>query len=237
MITVSVVIPTFNRFKFLLHAIDSVKAQTYTNIEIIVVNDGSSEQQYYNYDWEGVNIIHLEKNTKERLGFACTAYVRNVGIENANGEYIAFCDDDDVWLPHKIQSQLDALEETGCRMSCTDGYIGSGVYENGKRYPKYNGEYHYDTLRNIYRNYGSDVLDYGFPTIWDLAFLSIHNCVVCSSVIMHRDILIRINNMTVQRNGREDYDCWLKALEHTNIAYVPDVCFYYDSLHGYGQHH
>ena len=64
---VSVVIPTFNRFKYLLNTIESVKKQTYSNIEIIVVNDFSTEREYYEYDWKenGINIIHLEENSRK----------------------------------------------------------------------------------------------------------------------------------------------------------------------------
>ena len=66
---VSVVIPTFNRFDILMTTIQSVKAQTYSNIEILVVNDNSNEGAYYDYDWtgNGIRIIHLESNTKEIL--------------------------------------------------------------------------------------------------------------------------------------------------------------------------
>jgi len=76
---VSVIIPTFNRFKFVLNAINSIKSQTYTNIEIIVVNDCSTEKEYYEYNWD-INIIHLDKNTKEIFGYASPGYVRNKGI-------------------------------------------------------------------------------------------------------------------------------------------------------------
>ena len=62
---VSVIIPTFNRFRLLLHTIQSVKDQTHKNIEIIVVNDCSTEKEYYEYNWKenGVIIVHLEKNS------------------------------------------------------------------------------------------------------------------------------------------------------------------------------
>ena len=97
---VSVIIPTYNRFKYLLNTIKSVKAQTYLNIEIIVVNDKSIQKEYYDYDWESNNIkiIHLEKNSKEIFGYACAGFVRNKGIELSSGKYIAFCDDDDIWF-------------------------------------------------------------------------------------------------------------------------------------------
>ena len=64
MYKVSVVIATYNRFRYLLNTIKSVKKQTYSNIEIIVVNDKSTQKEYYDYDWESTNIkiIHLEKN-------------------------------------------------------------------------------------------------------------------------------------------------------------------------------
>ena len=67
---VSVVIPTYNRYKYLLRAIDSIRKQTYLNeggnIEIIVVNDKSTDKQYYDMkEEENLKIIHLEKNTKE----------------------------------------------------------------------------------------------------------------------------------------------------------------------------
>jgi glycosyltransferase involved in cell wall biosynthesis len=70
---VSVVIPTYNRFKYALNAIKSVKEQTYANIEIIVVNDRSTQDEYYEYEWEtnGVTMLHLEKNTKTVFGYAC----------------------------------------------------------------------------------------------------------------------------------------------------------------------
>lgn len=233
------VIPSFNRFAFVLNTIQSVKSQTYTNIEIIVVNDRSTEQAYYDYDWKanGIKIIHLEKNTKEMFGFACAGYVRNKGIEHSTGRYIAFCDDDDSWFPSKIELQVAAMKQSGCNMSSTDGLIGQGVYDSTKSYRKFNAEHYFSTLQNIYKRRGSNLLDHGFPTIWTLDFIKLHNCIICSSVLIEKDILTKINNMNCFKNGREDYDCWLRALEHTNSVYVPDICFYYDGGHGYGQNY
>lgn len=236
---VSVIIPTYNRFKYLLNTIKSVNAQTYKNIEIIVVNDKSTQEEYYNYDWDSCNvkIIHLEKNSKEIFGYACAGFVRNKGIELSSGKYIAFCDDDDIWFPNKIEIQLKAMKETGCRMSSTDGLIGNGIFNHTKLYKKYNAEQHYKILQNIYNRKGSNLLNNGFPKIWDLNFLKIHNCVICSSVIIEKDILDKINNMKCLKNGQEDYDCWLRALQHTDSVYVKDICFYYDSGHGDGQNY
>jgi len=238
---VSVIIPSFNRYVYLLNTIKSIKEQTYKNIEIIVVNDCSTETEYYNHDWEntGVTIIHLEKNTKNIFGFACAGYVRNKGIDISTGKYIAFCDDDDIWFPQKIELQIEAMKETKCKMSCTEGLIGDGIYNPEKKYNKYNSQHYYSTLRNIYQSKGSGLLNNGFPKIWNLDFLKVHNCVICSSVLIEKEILDKINNMKCvdmqpAKNISEDYDCWLRALEHTDSVYIEDICFYYDSGHGNG---
>lgn len=235
---ISVIIPTFNRFKFLLNTIKSIKEQTYLNMEIIVINDSSTEKEYYEYNWEDNNIIiiHLENNTKSLFGFACPAYVRNKGIEISTGEYIAFCDDDDIWFPSKIELQLKAMNETGCKMSCTDGLIGEGIYNSDKIYNKYNADYYYTILQNIYKNNKSNLLDNGFPKIWNLEFINIHNCIICSSVLIKKEILNKINNMK-HINYAEDYDCWKRALEHTDCVYIDNICFYYDINHANGQNY
>ena len=122
-------------------------------------------------------------------------------------------------------------------MSSTEGLFGNGVYDINKNYKKYNAEHWYTILQNIYRRKNSDLLKNGFPKIWSLEFLKIHNCVICSSVLMEKNILDKINNFKNVKGGEEDYDCWIRALEHTNSVYVDDVCFYYDGRHGNGQNY
>jgi hypothetical protein len=231
-IKVSVVIPTYNRFSYVLNAIESVKRQTHKNIEIIVVNDRSTQKEYYAYDFPGVTILHLEKNSKTIFGFPCAGYVRNYGIQVAKGKYVAFLDDDDIWFPKKIELQLAAMQKTGCKMSSTEGLIGRGVYRADESYKLYNSDHYYETLQGIYRAKGSQFLDNGFPSIWSLDFLKIHNCIITSSFIIEKELLITFGKFKHLRNGDEDYGCWLTALEYTNLAYVSDVCFYYDLLHG-----
>ena len=77
---VSAIIPTYNRFKYLLNTIQSIKAQTYKNIEIIAVNDCSTEKEYYEYNWEenGVTMIHLDRNSK--LEHTGSVFVKDVCI-------------------------------------------------------------------------------------------------------------------------------------------------------------
>jgi glycosyltransferase involved in cell wall biosynthesis len=236
---VSVIVPTYNRFNYLLNTIKSIKDQTYENIEIIVVNDCSSEKEYYEYDWEsqGVKMITLDSNTKTVFGYACAGYVRNKGIEVSTGTYIAFCDDDDIWFPKKIELQIKAMKETGCRMSSTEGLIGNGVYDSSKTYEKYNSEHYYSVLQSIYRSKSSKLLDDGFPYIWNWHFLNVHNCIINSSVLIEKEILNRISNMNLLVNGKEDYDCWMRALQQTNSVYVNEICFYYDEGHGNGRNY
>ena len=64
---VSVIIPTYNRFHFLLNTIESIKNQTHKNMEIIVVNDCSTEPEYYNYNWQDIHIIHLPEKYKNKI--------------------------------------------------------------------------------------------------------------------------------------------------------------------------
>lgn len=234
---VSIVIPTFNRFKYLLNAIESIKNQTHKNIEIIVVNDRSTQKEYYTYNWEKNNIIiiHLEKNTKKMFGFACAGYVRTAGIKKSTGDYIAFCDDDDIWFPKKLEIQLKSMKKNNCKMSSSDGLIGKGVFDPNKKYLKVITERHFETVQNIYKSKGSDLLDNGYPKIWNRNFLKIHNSMITSSVIIKKDILDKINNFKNMKPPGEDYDCWLRALKYTNSIFVRDICVYYDDSHGDGR--
>ncbi len=103
---VSVVIPTHNRPALLRRALDSVFAQTFGDYEVIVVDDGDRPraQEVIAQYADRENLVYLE--TKKNEG---GPVARNMGIAHARGEYIAFLDDDDEWLPEKLQSQVDAF--------------------------------------------------------------------------------------------------------------------------------
>ena len=96
---------------------------------------------------------------------------------------------------------------------------------------------HIETIRKIYKNKNSNLLKNGFPNIWNLDFLKIHNCIVCSSVLVEKNILNKINNFKCLKNGKKDYDCWLRLLEYTNCVYVNIPLFYYDTNHGNGRNY
>ena len=104
---VSVLLPNYNGEKHLEEAIDSVLGQTYANIELIIVDDGSTDQSVdiiKNYDDDRIKPIYLEENSH-----ICIA--TNVGFSHVTGEYIARLDSDDVWEKEKLYKQVALLEE------------------------------------------------------------------------------------------------------------------------------
>lgn len=107
---VSVVIPTYNRASTLERALDSVVNQTYKNLEIVVIDDCSSDGTKALIDnYKDYNVIYIRN--KKNSG-ACAS--RNKGITVSSGEYIALLDSDDSWRPNKIKVQLDAINENNC---------------------------------------------------------------------------------------------------------------------------
>lgn len=100
---VSIIIPTFNRSRYLEEAISSVAVQTYSNIEIIVVDDGSKVNYAETICNKFENCVYYYKNN----GGLSSA--RNFGISQAKGEFIAFLDDDDFWATDKIAKQIEVF--------------------------------------------------------------------------------------------------------------------------------
>ncbi|WP_063609592.1 glycosyltransferase family 2 protein [Shouchella clausii] len=104
---VSVVIPTYNRANVLNRAVNSVLNQTYDNIELIVVDDASTDDTkslLESITDKRFKYIKLDKNSKGKLP-------RNIGIKNSTGKYIAFLDSDDEWLPEKLELQIKKICE------------------------------------------------------------------------------------------------------------------------------
>lgn len=108
---VSVIIIIFNAERFIEEAIESVIGQTYSNWEILFVDDGStdnsSEIAIYYAALYNSRVRYLEHDRHENRGMSAS---RNLGIRNSNGEYITFLDADDVWLPHKLEQAVNVLE-------------------------------------------------------------------------------------------------------------------------------
>lgn len=113
---VSVIIPFYNGVKWLSEAVQSVLDQTYQNLEIIVVNDGSTENIEYFLQQYRDKIIYKYKEN----GGAASA--RNLALKYATGDYIAFLDSDDTWLPEKTQKQIAFMDECSAMWSHTGYY-------------------------------------------------------------------------------------------------------------------
>lgn len=121
---VTAIITTRNRLNLLKRAVQSVKDQTYGNLELIVVDDGSTDGTN---DWcKNQEFKYIYIDPKESKG---GNYARNLGIKAANGEYVAFLDDDDYWLPKKIEKQVTLSLESDC-----------GVIHCGKRLEVIHGD-------------------------------------------------------------------------------------------------
>lgn len=106
MALVSVIIPTFNRAILVMEAIDSVLKQTFQDFEILVVDDGSTDTTK-----EEVARINSEKIRYIYQVNKGPAAARNTGIRAASGQYIAFLDSDDLWLPRKLEKQIELFEK------------------------------------------------------------------------------------------------------------------------------
>ena len=235
---ISVVIPSYNRWNYLKRALKSVINQTYKNIEIIIVNDCSTQEEYYKEDISNltssldnknipVKMIHLPINTRQFFGFACLSFVRSTGVKNSKGKYIGFLDDDDWWTEDKIEKQYQSLVKSGLQFSCTDGYHVKDF--NLQKHGLFNKEDHWDILKQK-----CGLVD-KFPEIWDLNFLNKHNCVITSSVMMEKELYDKIGGMRFIPPPGEDYDCWKRCFQYTNCLYIDEGLFYYDACHGDGR--
>lgn len=115
---VSVIMPTYNGIRFLAASIESVLAQTYGHLELLITDDCSSDSgvreiimQYAAKD-SRVKPVYLNENRG-------AGYSRNNAIKRAEGRYIAFCDSDDRWFPDKLERQLRLMREKDCALCCS----------------------------------------------------------------------------------------------------------------------
>lgn len=158
---VSVIIPVYNAKEYLIKAVDSVLSQTYAPIEVIIINDGSTD------GIEKLTPILEEKGTivisQKNQG---AASARNLGIKHATGEYIQFLDADDILHPQKIEKQIKSMKEKDCDLSFSFLVNFTDDIQNSKPYRF--ETYDFTKLKNgkdILRAYGLD----GFfilPNAW-----------------------------------------------------------------------
>ena len=190
---VTVIIPFYNAKIYLKKSIESVLAQTYTNLEIILVDDCSNDgsikiaKNYQKKD-SRIKIYKTKKNSGE------VAVPRNLGISKSTGEFISFLDADDFWYKNKIELQIKCIKnKLICSSSCD--------YVN------------FDLKKTNFLNYFFRLLIQIF-FFWQLCkgkyfLLYIYNPVIVSSVLMKRIINKKIIQFTTKENTREDLNLWL----------------------------
>jgi len=203
---VSVVIPYYNGRRFLSGAIESVLVQSCSPVEIIVVDDGSSEPcDDIVSGYESTGVVRLERHQQNR-GIAAA---RNTGVRAASSEYVAFLDQDDVWLPHKLSVQLPVLldESRGVDLVFSDV-----VVENPSQGRRYLAQHGY-VPSNIER------LDHA--TV--LRELFVHNFVTLITVTVRKQRLFEVGlfDETI-KGGEVDFDICLRLAEKCRMSYVDE---------------
>ena len=204
---VSVIITTYGRAGNLIYeAINSVRNQTYKNIEIIVVDDNGvgTEHQKMNEEMffgeKDIKYIPNIKNSGAQVS-------RNIGILASKGEYIACLDDDDIWMPEKIEKQVALMESENLGL----------VYCNGYRF--YNNDLNNKKLYQY--NFISDrELDY---------FTELRSDRIGSTSIplMRKDCFAQTGLFDVDMPARQDYEMWLRFCRYFRVKGINEPLFYY----------
>jgi len=194
---VSVLIPTYNAGEFICQAIDSVLAQTYTDFEIIVVDDGSTDDTRERLAAYGSTIRYVHQENRERSA------ARNHGIRLAGGEFIAFLDADDRWLPQKLAKQLVLLER---QQELDLVYSWAQAFYGDRQWPRILGT-DFEKLEGLEAFEGL-LLGKSIPTLTVVARKK------CLQDVRLFDEAIVIG---------EDWDLWLRIALQFRIGFVPEV--------------
>ena len=203
MMNVSAVIPTFNRGHCLLRAINSVLAQTTPVDEIIVVDDGSDDKTYdllveselLEMRGQLPNIRYLYQENKG------VSAARNLGIKEAENEYIALLDSDDAWAETKIERQALKLEKKNfsCRITHTEEiWLNDGQRINTKKKHKKSGGFIFEKCLPLC-------------------------CISPSSVLLHRTLFDDYGFFDEELPACEDYDMWLRLCAFEEVLFVEEA--------------
>lgn len=197
--SVSVVIPVFNRAETIGSAVDSVLTQTFKDLELIVVDDASSDR----------TVEILKGFSDSRLRLIChesnkgAGAARNTGIDAARSEWVAFQDSDDLWMPTKLELQMARLMAP--EASYIAAYCGMLVedMDSPSSPPRY-------------------VPDAAIPTREDhiLRSLLTHSFVSTQTLIARRDLLVSIGGFDTKLPALEDWECMLRLAQNGPFALV-----------------
>ena len=199
---ISVVIPTHNRADLLQRAVKSVQDQTYQNVEIIIVSDGSTDNT------EEIAQKMADEDTRIRyFGYTPAKggnYARNLGIANAKGELIAFLDDDDEWMNDKLEKQIRALHNNP----------GSGISFTGSRIIYVNEDVTYLNIPSADGDLSRKIL--------------LSNLIgTTSTVLVTRKALEKAGVFDEKLPALQDYELWIRVCEITRAAAVREPLINY----------
>lgn len=199
---VSVVIPAYNSSAWIAQTLESVLAQDYHNFEVIVIDDGSTDDTC-----EVVQRYPVVRLVRKENGGTATA--RNRGIQEATGEYVAFVDADDLWLPEKLSRQMRVIETFAVEWVYSDAYAFN--HSTGKRLYRFG-----DVHRGLYRG---DVL----------VKLFIDCFIPSATPVIHRKVFEQVGlfNESSEVKNREDWEMWLRIARFYPVAYVDEPLAHY----------
>jgi len=178
---VTVIIPTYNRGWILKEAIDSVLSQDFEDFELIVVDDGSTDNTRDILDGYARDIIVLRQDNRG------VSAARNAGIASASGQLIAFLDSDDLWLPGKLSRQVDFFNSNPEALICQteELWVRNGILVNPK---------------NRHKKFSGMIFEHSLPL-----------CIVSpSAVMLKRGLFDKIGVFDENLTACEDYDLWLR---------------------------
>lgn len=207
---VSVIVPAYNSARFLRQALDSALEQDYPNVEVIVVDDGSTDETCDILDTYRDRIVAVRQNN------AGASVARNVAIERAQGEYLAFLDADDLWLPTKLSRQIAHLE--------TNSDVGM-VYSDWLEWaPDESGEYSLPPIPE------TDVGDLSIDpenSGW-LYNKFLVDCIVhTTTAVIRRSIVQQVGQFDLDLKRGQDYDYWCRVSRVTRIDKLQAVMSLY----------
>ena len=188
---ISVIIPTYNRAHLLPRALDSILSQSCLPNEIIVVDDGSTDDTSVLMTSVYPEIVFIQQSN---TGVSCT---RNVGIKRASGDWIAFLDSDDEWFPEKLGVQMNALYKNPELKIChtNEIWIRNGTRVNPKK---------------KHERFGGWIFQKCLPLC----------CISPSSVIIHKSIFDEAGLFDDSLLVCEDYDLWLRITARNPVLYI-----------------
>jgi len=229
---VSVIIPSYNCAPYLPDAISSVLQQSYKNLEIIIVDDGSTDNTEKTVE-TFLGRIEYIKQVNQGVSAA-----RNTGMKMATGDLVAFLDADDTWFPEKIAVQLEIFNRHPDIAGIFSDFAlcdknGKVTHEGfvTREYHIFN--YYKYTWERIFPNHEKVTLTTNgnstpFSVFYGDVFQSLYvgNFIKTSSFIIKREVPGTVGYFTPERRTQEDYEYWLKIASRYSFAYIdsPLLC-------------